>query len=103
MVQSRPTPSADVSRADADPWITVAEAAKQSDVSVQTVYDWIRRGHLVIEMQDGPTRVRGAEVQRLRDLRRVAAHSRLRIATVRLWADELQGIHSPYWSATEAP
>lgn len=33
-------------------WLTVKEAALLTGVSVQTVYSWVRRGHLKVEGLD---------------------------------------------------
>ncbi|MGW0136254.1 helix-turn-helix domain-containing protein [Streptomyces sp. NPDC003299] len=33
-------------------WLTIQEAAELTGVSVQTVYSWIRRGHLEVEGLD---------------------------------------------------
>ncbi|WP_345672114.1 helix-turn-helix domain-containing protein [Streptomyces similanensis] len=37
---------------DNELWLTVREAAELTSVSPQTVYSWIRRGHLTVEGLD---------------------------------------------------
>jgi excisionase family DNA binding protein len=67
---------------------TVAEAAARAGVSRQTVHDWIRRGHLTaIRTDDEAIRVSGAALDRMVDLRKVAASSHLRLETMRQWTE----------------
>ncbi|WP_424570797.1 helix-turn-helix domain-containing protein [Streptomyces sp. CH-036] len=55
-------------------WMTVKEAALFTGVSVQTVYSWIRRGHLKVTGLDH----RGQKVFRHLDVARAELSTRIR-------------------------
>ncbi|MDW4902889.1 helix-turn-helix domain-containing protein [Streptomyces californicus] len=59
-------------------WMTVKEAALFTGVSVQTVYSWIRRGHLTVTGLDH----RGQQVFRHLDVARAELATRSRAQRV---------------------
>ena len=67
-------------------WLSTEEAAYVAGVSQQTIYGWMRRGHLeFVRGEDGVARIDPANLARLDEMRQVASQSRLRLGTLQRW------------------
>ena len=84
-VGDRALPSAH--EVDEDAWLSPSRAASEVGVSRQTIYDWIRRRHIVADGSAGAMRVRRGDVRRLASVRRAIVATGFRSTTVRRWAD----------------
>jgi excisionase family DNA binding protein len=71
-----------------EPVLTVLQAASELGVSRETIDSWIRRGYLPAVSTAGARGVRRDDLRRLGAVRQVARANRLRVTTLRHWADE---------------